>query len=140
MKEDKPKEFIAAIKLLLTNGQILDPMFALAPLKHNEAMTKPKLKARSTTSSVHPHDPRPMHQQNTLTSITNPLQSTDPQTPYRSPTHTNVSQGSQTSSPLWLLLASSELIHTHLLSYNDDTDNIQYGKSYNYHRTHIHSQ
>ena len=43
MKEDKPKEFIAAIKLLLTNGQILDPMFALAPLKHNKAMTKPKL-------------------------------------------------------------------------------------------------
>ena len=43
MKEDKPKEFIAAIKLLLTNGQILNPMFALAPLKHNKAMTKPKL-------------------------------------------------------------------------------------------------
>ncbi len=43
MKEDKPKEFIAAIKLLLTNGQILDPMFALAPLKHDEATTKPKL-------------------------------------------------------------------------------------------------
>jgi hypothetical protein len=43
MKEDKPKEFITAIKLLLTNGQILDPMFALAPLKHNEATTKPKL-------------------------------------------------------------------------------------------------
>ena len=43
MKEDKPKEFIAAIKLLLTNRQILDPTFALAPLKHNEAMTKPKL-------------------------------------------------------------------------------------------------
>jgi hypothetical protein len=42
MKEDKPKEFIAAIKLLLINGQILDPMFALAPLKHNEATTKPK--------------------------------------------------------------------------------------------------
>ena len=43
MKEDKPKEFIAAIKLLLTNGQILGPMFALAPLKHNEATTEPKL-------------------------------------------------------------------------------------------------
>ena len=43
MKEDKPKEFIAAIKLLLTNGQILDPMFPLAPLKHNEATAKPKL-------------------------------------------------------------------------------------------------
>jgi len=43
MKEDKLKEFIAAIKLLLTNGQILDPTFALAPLKHNEATTKPKL-------------------------------------------------------------------------------------------------
>ena len=43
MKEDKPKEFIAAIKLLLTNGQILDPTFALAPLKHNKATTKPKL-------------------------------------------------------------------------------------------------
>jgi hypothetical protein len=43
MKEDKPKEFIAAIKLLLTNGQILDPKFALAPLKHDEATTKLKL-------------------------------------------------------------------------------------------------
>jgi hypothetical protein len=43
MKEDKPKEFIAAIKLLLINRQILDPMFALAPLKHNKATTKPKL-------------------------------------------------------------------------------------------------
>ena len=43
IKEDKPKELIAAIKLLLTNGQILDPKFALAPLKHNEATTKPKL-------------------------------------------------------------------------------------------------
>jgi hypothetical protein len=43
IKEDKPKELIAAIKLLLTNGQILDPNFALAHLKHNEATTKPKL-------------------------------------------------------------------------------------------------
>ncbi len=43
MKEDKPKELITAIKLLLTNGQILDPKFALAPLKHDEATTKPKL-------------------------------------------------------------------------------------------------
>ena len=43
IKEDKPKELIAAIKLLLTNGQILDPNFALAPLKHNDATTKPKL-------------------------------------------------------------------------------------------------
>jgi hypothetical protein len=41
IKEDKPKELIAAIKLLLTNGQILDPNFALAPLKHNEATTNP---------------------------------------------------------------------------------------------------
>jgi hypothetical protein len=43
IKEDKPKELITAIKLLLTNGQILDPNFALAPLKHNDATTKPKL-------------------------------------------------------------------------------------------------
>ena len=43
IKEDKPKEFIAAIKLLLMNLQIINPMFALAPLKHNEATTKPKL-------------------------------------------------------------------------------------------------
>ena len=43
MKEDKLKEFIAAINLLLTNGQILDPKFNLAPLKHDEAMAKPKL-------------------------------------------------------------------------------------------------
>jgi len=34
-KEDKPKEFIAAIKSLLANGKILDPHFALAPLKHD---------------------------------------------------------------------------------------------------------
>jgi hypothetical protein len=42
-KEDKPKELIAAIKLILTNGQILDPKFALAPLMHDGATTKPKL-------------------------------------------------------------------------------------------------
>ena len=42
-KEDKPKEFIASIKLLLSNGQILDPNFLLAPLKHDEATKKPKL-------------------------------------------------------------------------------------------------
>jgi hypothetical protein len=42
-KEDKPKELIAAIKLILTNGQILDPKFALAPLMHDRATTKPKL-------------------------------------------------------------------------------------------------
>jgi hypothetical protein len=29
--------------LLLTNGQILDPKFALAPLKHDEATMKTKL-------------------------------------------------------------------------------------------------
>ncbi len=37
-KEDKPREFIAAIKLLLSNGKILDPNFALAPLKRDTAM------------------------------------------------------------------------------------------------------
>ncbi len=42
-KEDKPKEFIAAIKLLLSNGKILDPNFALAPLKRATATKKPKL-------------------------------------------------------------------------------------------------
>ncbi len=42
-KEDKPKEFIVAIKLLLSNGQILDPNFALALLKHDAATKKPKL-------------------------------------------------------------------------------------------------
>jgi hypothetical protein len=41
--EDKPKEFIAAIKLLLTNGKFLDTNFALAPLKHDTKTTKPKL-------------------------------------------------------------------------------------------------
>jgi hypothetical protein len=40
-KEDKPREFIAAIKLLLSNGKILDPNFALAPLKRDTAMKKP---------------------------------------------------------------------------------------------------
>jgi hypothetical protein len=44
-KEDKPKEFIAAIKSLLANGKILDPHFALAPLKRDTATktTTPKL-------------------------------------------------------------------------------------------------
>jgi hypothetical protein len=42
-KDNKPKEFITSIKLLLTNGQILDPTFALAPLKHNKVTMKPKL-------------------------------------------------------------------------------------------------
>jgi hypothetical protein len=42
-KEDKLKEFIAAIKLLLTNGKIMDTNFALAPLKHNTTTKKPKL-------------------------------------------------------------------------------------------------
>jgi hypothetical protein len=41
-KEDKPRKFIAAIKLLLSNGKILDPNFALAPLKRDTAMKKPK--------------------------------------------------------------------------------------------------
>ena len=41
-KEDKPKEFIAAMKSLLANGKILDPHFALSPLKHDIATTKPK--------------------------------------------------------------------------------------------------
>ena len=42
--EDKPKEFIAAIKLLLANGKYLDSNLALSPLKHNINITKPKLK------------------------------------------------------------------------------------------------
>ena len=42
-KEDKPKEFIAAIKSLLANGKILDPHFALAPLKRDIATKTPKL-------------------------------------------------------------------------------------------------
>jgi hypothetical protein len=41
--EDKPKEFIAAIKLLLANGKYLDSNLALTPLKHNINITKPKL-------------------------------------------------------------------------------------------------
>jgi hypothetical protein len=42
-KDDKPKEFIAAIKLLLTNGKILDSHFALAPLKPDTPTKKTKL-------------------------------------------------------------------------------------------------
>ena len=42
-KEDKPKEFIAAIKSLLANGKILDPHFALAPLKRDTTTKMPKL-------------------------------------------------------------------------------------------------
>jgi hypothetical protein len=42
-KEDKPKEFIAAIKSLLANGKILDPHFALAPLKRDTTTKTPKL-------------------------------------------------------------------------------------------------
>jgi hypothetical protein len=36
-------KFITSIKLLLKNGKFLDHNFALAPLKHNTAITKPKL-------------------------------------------------------------------------------------------------
>ena len=44
ISEERPKEFIAAIKLLLTNGQILDSNFALTPLKmHEGAKAKQKL-------------------------------------------------------------------------------------------------
>ena len=42
-KDDRPREFIAAIKLLITNGQILDPKFALAPLKRDDSAKNPKL-------------------------------------------------------------------------------------------------
>ncbi len=42
-KEDKPKEFITAIKSLLANGKILDPHFALAPLKRDIVTKTPKL-------------------------------------------------------------------------------------------------
>ena len=31
--EDKPKELISAVKLILTNGQYLDENFGLTPLK-----------------------------------------------------------------------------------------------------------
>ena len=41
MKEDKPKEFIPAIKSLLANGKILDPHFALASLKRDIATKTP---------------------------------------------------------------------------------------------------
>ena len=40
--DDKPKELIAAIKLLLQNGRYLDPQFGLAPLKAIGG-TKPKI-------------------------------------------------------------------------------------------------
>ncbi len=40
--EDKPKELIAAIKLLLKNGKYLDSNFRLTPLK-NVKGTKPKI-------------------------------------------------------------------------------------------------
>ena len=41
-KEDKPKEFITAIKSLLADGKILDPHFALALLKRDIATKTPK--------------------------------------------------------------------------------------------------
>ena len=41
--DDKPKEFIAAIKLLLANGKYLDSNLALTPLKDNINIMKPKL-------------------------------------------------------------------------------------------------
>jgi hypothetical protein len=44
ISDERPKEFIAAIKLLLMNGQILDSNFALTPLKMLEgAKAKQKL-------------------------------------------------------------------------------------------------
>ena len=71
-----------------------------------------------------------MHQQN------------DPHDPNSTSIHKNVTQGVQTSPSLWLLCASSSALtqHSNLLSYIDDTDNIQHGKSYNGHRTLPHSQ
>jgi hypothetical protein len=39
---DKPKEFIAAIKLLLANGKYLYSNLSLSPLKHNINIKKPK--------------------------------------------------------------------------------------------------
>ena len=79
--------------------------------------------------SIYPHNPCHMHQRN------------DPQAPNSNPIHKNVIQGLQTSPLLWLLCApSSELIHPNLLSYINDTDNIQHDESNNYHRAHTHSQ
>ncbi len=48
-KDDKLKEFIATIKLLLTNGKILDSHFALAPLKPD---TSTKMKLLTTKDHV----------------------------------------------------------------------------------------
>jgi hypothetical protein len=52
MKEDKPKEFIAAIKSLLVNGKILDPHFALAPLKRDVGTHPNSLQQRRTCRST----------------------------------------------------------------------------------------
>ena len=49
--DEKPKEFIAAIKLLLTNGQILDPNFGLTPLKMQGGVTT-KTKLITTADDV----------------------------------------------------------------------------------------
>ena len=56
--------------------------------------------------------------------------------------HKNVNQGIQTSPSLWLLCPSSSALtqHSNLLSYIDDTNNIQHAESTNYHHAHTHSQ
>jgi hypothetical protein len=81
-------------------------------------------------NSIYPHNPRHMHQRNDL------------HDPNSTSIHKNVTQGLQTSPSLWLLCASSSALtqHSNLLSYIDDTDNIQHAESTNYNRAHTHSQ
>jgi hypothetical protein len=71
-----------------------------------------------------------MHQQNDL------------HDPNSTSIHKNVTQGLQTSPSLWLLCASSSALtqHSNLLSYIDNTDNIQHVESTNYNRAHTYSQ
>ena len=81
--------------------------------------------------SIYPHNPRHMHQRSDL------------HDPDSTPIHKNVTQGLQTSPSLWLFCASTSALtqhHSNLLSYIDDTDNIQHAESTNYNRAHTHSQ
>jgi hypothetical protein len=80
--------------------------------------------------SIYPHNPRHMHQRNDL------------HDPNSTSIHKNVTQGLQTSPLLWLLCVSSSALtqHSNLLSYIDDTDNIQHDESTNYNRAHTYSQ
>ncbi len=53
--EDKPKEFITAIKVLVQNAKYLDPHFGLAPLKSNPSKLSKIIMAEEDVPSNFTH-------------------------------------------------------------------------------------